>query len=293
MKNVASLLIYALVANLFFGARVWAVETAASNYLTNGISLYERKDYAGAQDSLYKAINGEFKNVAIAYYYLANSLMQMRKTNAALDAYERCYDLAPFSSFSGYCRMVLLKNGRSLDARAGASGQKNAAGQSSDALKKAEFDKQQKEIQEKESQAAVESKPATDPELARLSSRLPRLVVLTKESPPASEIMAGNIFYRSGFVAEAEARKNRAFEHLEQSRQALTRAESLTHSFIPSSKSFGEGDEEFKTRRAEAEKSVSGLLDPFRENVKVAETSFQTESTLLENCINASRGFQY
>jgi hypothetical protein len=104
--------------------------------------------------------------------------------------------------------------------------------------------------------------------------------------------MAGSLSYRSGFVGEAEQRKTRAFERLEQSRLNLTRAESITHSFVPSVKSFGEGDEEFRNRRAQAEKTVSGLLDPFRENVKEAESAFQTESALLDNCLNAARGFQ-
>ena len=296
MKDIVKVLFCALAASsLILGDRARAAEVAPSDFLSKGITLYERKDYQGAQGYLLKAVTGEFKGVAIAHYYLANSLMQTRKTNAALDEYEVCYSLAPFSSVSGYCRMMLLKYGRNPESKTGApgqSGQQSTAAKGADALKKTVPDDQEKQ-QEKEKQAAAERKPATDPELARLSSRLPRLVILTKETPPASEIAAGNIFGRSGFVGEAEARKNRTFERLEQSRLALTRAESLTHSFVPSAKSFGESDEEFRNRRAEAEKTITALIDPFRENVKEAETSFQAESALLENCINASRGFQY
>lgn len=280
MRSIHSLWLCALIASaVACVAQVSAAEIAQSDLLARGISSYNRKDYAGAQQYLLKAVNGEFKNVAVAHYYLANSLMQASKTNAALDEYERCYNLAPFSSFSGYCRMMLIRHGKNPDA-----------------VNKTALEKQPREQpkeQLKEKQTAVESKPATDPELAKLSSRLPRPVVITKESPPASDILAGNINYRSGFLGEAEIRKNRAFEKVEQARQNLTRAESLTHSFVPSAKSFGESDEEFRNRRADAEKSVTSLLDPFKENVKEAETAFQNESALFESCLNASRGFQY
>ncbi len=185
--------------------------------------------------------------------------------------------------------MMLLRHGRNPDGEQLQPGQ---AAKGSDALKKAAQEKALKD-QEKEKQAAAEAKPAVDPELTRLTARLPRVVPILKESPPASDILAGTLTYRSGFVGEAEQRKTRAFERLEQVRQNLTRAESVTHSFVPSVKSFGETDEEFRSRRAQAEKTVSSLLDPLRENVKEAETAFQTESTLYDNCLNASRGYQY
>ena len=80
---------------------VCAAEITPADFLAKGISLYERKDFAHAEQYLLKAVNGEHRSVAVAHYYLANALMQTRKTNAALDEYERCYRLAPVSSFSG------------------------------------------------------------------------------------------------------------------------------------------------------------------------------------------------
>lgn len=297
MRVIVSVLFCAMVASAFLTElRVCAAEIAPADFLARGISLYERNDFAGAEQYLLRAVNGEHKSVAVAHYYLANALMRTRKTNAALDEYERSYRLSPFSSFSGYCRMMLLRHGRNPDGEPGGkAGPGAGSSKGGDALKKTAPDNQEKALkdQEREKQAAAEAKPAVDPELARLTGRLPRLVAILKESPPASDIMAGALTYRSGFVGEAEQRKARAFERLEQSRLNLTRAESITHSFVPSVKSFGEGDEEFRNRRAQAEKTVSGLLDPFRENVKEAESAFQTESALLDNCINASRGFQY
>ena len=283
MKKIYSILLSASIAfAVICAARVCAAEVAPSDFLSKGISSYNRKDYAVAQQFLLKAVDGEFKNVAVAHYYLANTLMQMSKTNAALEEYERCYSLAPFSSFSGYCRMMLIRYGKNPDALTKPGLEKQVSEQ-----------QKEKQREQLERPVAVEAKPAADPELAKLSSRLPRLVVITKESPPASDILAGNIYYRSSFLSDAEQRKIRAFDRVEQARQNLSRAESLTHSFVPSSKSFGEGDAEFRTRRAEAEKSIASLLDPFRENVKEAETAFQSEAALYESCLNASRGFQY
>ena len=280
------------IATMLVCAGVQAAEIAASDILKTGIALYERGDYVGAQNYLLKAVSGEFKSVAVAHYYLANTLMHSRKTNAALDEYQVCYNLAPYSSFSGYCRMMLLRHGRNPDGNKDAKQEEKT----SSSAKKAPDEKtkagEQKRCQEQK-RAEAEAKPVTDPEVKKLSSRLPRLVLLPKESPPAEEIMQGNIYVRSGFIGDAENRKARALERLEQSRQILTKAESLTHSFVPTHKAFGESDEEFKKRREEAEKTVSSLLDPYRENAKEAETAFQTESALLESCINASRGYQY
>ncbi len=281
----------AIIAGFGFGNRVSAAGLEPSDYLSRGIACYDQKDYTGAEQYLLKAINGEFAHAAIAHYYLANALMQTRKTTAALDQYQTCYELAPFSSFSGYCRMMLLRHGRNPDEKnaAGKSAQENAVGKNAQEQPRGKISDKQTKVTDLPS----ETKPATDPELAKLSGRLPKPIEIVKESPSASEIMAGNISYRASFVGEAEGRKARALERLEQARQALTRVESMTHSFVPSAKAFGEAEQEFRARRQEAEKSVSSLLDPFRESVKAADTAFQTESNLYDSCINASRGFQY
>ncbi|MBA3858115.1 MAG: hypothetical protein C0507_14515 [Cyanobacteria bacterium PR.3.49] len=256
--------------------------------LSQGIALYEKKNYAGAQAYLLKAVHGEFKDVALAHYYLANSLMQTSKVNAALEEYERCYKLAPYSSFSGYCRMMLIRHGRTPDENdANHSRTRPLASQPA----KASAPPQTSGRKDSDAAELPVSKPIADQELRALSSRLPRPVFVQKETPPASEILAGNIFHRASFLSESENRKSRAAEKLEQARQALARAESLTHSFIPSARRFGESDDEFRSRRADAEKTVSELLDPFRESVKAAETAFQTESSLFESCLNASRGY--
>lgn len=248
--------------------------------LSKGIEFYNRKDYASAQDYLYKAVTGEFKNTAIAHYYLANSLVQLRRINAALDEYQTCYSLAPYSNFSGYCREMLMKHGRNPDEKGGtASKGSDVAG--------SPLGKEKQSA----TPAITESNAITDPELSKLSARLPKLIVLSKETPSASDIMAGNKYYRASFIAEAEQRKERANEKLEQSRQALSKAEFLVHSYVPSAKSFGEADDEFRKRRDEAEKAVETLLNPFRENVKEAETNFQSESALLDSCNNAIRGY--
>ncbi|HNB21557.1 MAG TPA: hypothetical protein PKZ32_04025 [Candidatus Melainabacteria bacterium] len=260
-----------------------ALEASSSDFLSKGISLYQKKDYAAAQEYLSRAVAGEHRNVAVAHYYLANSLMQLNKTNAALEEYQHCYNLAPFSSFSGYCRMMLLRYGRTPDAKSESkAASASTADKTASTPQKAAY----------ESGAASQEKLANEAEVKQLKARLPRLVAIVKETPLALDVMADSIQFRSAFIGEAEQRKTRAFERLEQSRQTLKRAESVTHSFVPSVKSFGETDEEFRSRRARAEETVTSLLEPFRENVNEAEKAFQTESSLLDNCINARNGFQ-
>jgi len=259
----------------------------AQSELAQGISLYEKKDYARAQTFFLRAVHGEFKNVAVAHYYLANTLMQTSKVNAALDEYERCYQLAPYSSFSGYCRMMLLRHGRNPDGNVSASGKNTQTAEPAKAAVPPATDGT------KETTDSATSAPnhALEAEIKALSNRLPRLIAIQKESPQAAEILAGNIFQRAAFLSEAENRKGRATEKLEQARNALSKAETLTLTIVPSQKKFGEGDEEFKTRRADVEKAVAEVLTPYRESVKEAETAFQTEAGLFESCLNASRGY--
>lgn len=265
----------------------WSADSASTDFLSRGISFYEKKDYEMAQECLSKAVVGDHRNAAVAHYYLANCLMQLKKANAALDEYERCYKLAPFSSFSGYCRMMLLRYGRTPDEKV----ETKAAGvHGSDNALPSPVSSQEKPHSEPVKTA---HDLASNEELKQLKGRLPHLVVITRETPLASDVMADTVYFRSAFVAEAEQRKTRAFDRLEQSRQTLKRAESVTHSFVPSVKSFGEADEEFRARRAKAEETVASLLEPFKENVNEAEKVFQAESSLLDNCINARNGYGY
>lgn len=289
MKNLLYLLTCAFSALIQVSTATAgiALEASSSDFLSTGISLYQKKDYAAAQQYLSRAVSGEHRNVAVAHYYLANSLMQLNKTNAALEEYQHCYNLAPFSSFSGYCRMMLLRYGRTPDAKS-----ESKAANASSADKTSSPPAFTPEKAAYESGAATQAKLANEAEVKQLKARLPRLVAIVKETPLALDVMADSIQFRSTFVGEAEQRKTRAFERLEQSRQTLKRAESVTHSFVPSVKSFGETDEEFRSRRARAEETVTSLLEPFRENVNEAEKVFQTESSLLDNCINARNGFQ-
>lgn len=260
-------------------------ETGASDPLARGISLYNKKDYANAQDLLFKAVSGEHKNAAIAHYYYANTLMQLRRTNAALDEYESSYRLAPFSAFSGYCRMMLLRYGRDPEkGQASASSKASPLAESSKAS--APLEPQSKDMQP----AAAERKP--DHELADVLARMPKPVTIVRENPSVSEIMSNTLSFRSSFLSEAEQRKSRALEKLEQGRKNLTRAESVIHSYVPSVKAFGEAEETFKVRRAESEKIASTALEPFRENIRELERIFESESNLYENCLNASRGWQ-
>lgn len=279
LRSAMSVLLILLSA----GSPSFSSEPASADLLSRGISLYQKGEYAAAQDCLSRAVNAEHRNVAVAHYYLANSLIQLNKTNAALEEYERCYKLAPFSSFSGYCRMMLIRHGRTPDAAA----ETKSAGAQQD-LKRPSLPVDKKTYEP----VVTAQDTAVSEELKQLKGRLPRLVAITKETPSALDVMADSIYFRSSFVAEAEQRKTRAFDKLEQSRQTLKRAESVSHSFVPSAKSFGETDEEFRSRRAKAEETVSSLLEPFKENLNEAEKAFQTESSLLDNCINARNGFQ-
>lgn len=277
-----------VVIQLSAGIPSWAAEPVSSDPLAKGISLYEKKNYAAAQEFLSKAVVGQHKNAAIAHYYLANALMQLSKTNAALDEYERCYSLAPFSSFSGYCRMMLLRHGRKPDENS----ETKAAGKPSEKSATPASATAPRTGTEMPLPAAAD-KSINDEEVKQLKGRLPRLVAITKETPLALDVMADSVYVRSAYVGEAELRKSRAFDRLELSRQNLKRAESVTHSFVPSVKSFGETDEEFRSRRAKAEETVSSLLEPFKENLNEAEKVFQSESSLLDNCINARNGYGY
>lgn len=253
----------------------------AADQLREGISFYDKKNYAAAQDVLSKAVTGEFRQSALAHYYLANSLMQLRRTNAAVVEYEQAYQLAPFSTFSGYCRQMLSRYGKSAPSVVKVP---SASGARSIGPGNASSDSPEGEI-------SSEKKPFEEDLLRQLASRMPPIPKPEIENPPASVILAGTLFEKSQFISEALARKNRAAERLEQARALLTRAEAQSHSQIVSARSFGETDAQLRERRANSEKLVTSLVQPFRNNITNAERAFDEESRLYDSCLNARMGY--
>ncbi|MBC7997482.1 MAG: tetratricopeptide repeat protein [Leptolyngbya sp.] len=253
----------------------------AADQLREGIVFYDKKNYAAAQDVLSKAVTGEFRQSALAHYYLANSLMQLRRTNAAVVEYEQAYQLAPFSTFSGYCRQMLTRYGKTAPSVVKVPSASSARSIGPDTVSN-------------DSAAggiSSEKKPFEEDLLRQLASRMPPIPKPEIENPPTSVILAGTLFEKSQFISEALARKNRATERLEQARALLTRAEAQSHSQIVSARSFGETDAALKERRANSEKLVSDLVQPFRNNVTNAERAFDEESRLYESCLNARMGY--
>lgn len=273
----------AVVLSSYFVAFLIAVPAYAgsADLLREGIGLYDKKNYAGAQDVLSKAVTGEFRQSALAHYYLANSLMQLRRTNAALFEYEQAYQLAPFSTFSGYCRQMLSRYGKSAPSVVKVPSASSARSASPDVASG----------ESHVGDATSEKKPFEEDLLRQLASRMPPIPKPEIENPPASVILAGTPFEKYQFLSEALARKNRAAERLEQARALLTRAEAQSHSQIVSARSFGETDVQLKERRANSEKLANSLVEPFKNNITNAERAFEEESRLYDSCLNARMGY--
>lgn len=272
-KSVTLLLIGDLIASAAFAA--------AADQLREGISYYNSKNFSAAQDTLSKAVAGEFKQSALAHYYLANSLMQLRKTNAALVEYEQAYQLAPYSTFSGYCREMLMRHAKTAPATVrvpSSSAQRNAGFEPGSASNPV-------------ADVSADKKPFDDDTLRQLASRMPPIPKPEIENPPASVVLASSPQERFQFLNESLARKNRALEKLEQARTLLAKATTQSHSQIVSARAFGESDNDLKLRRENSEKLVNSLIEPFRNNVTNAERAFEEESRLYDSCLNARAGF--
>jgi hypothetical protein len=84
-------------------------------------------------------------------------------------------------------------------------------------------------------------------------------------------------------------RKQRAAEALESTKTKLDRVRSSLGTMVPTQRSFGETDEQFKTRRNAMQAKQDSLLVPYVQDVDAATKQFSDENALLESCVSARR----
>jgi hypothetical protein len=80
---------------------------ALASAYEDGVAQYNKHSYAEAARLLYAATMSEHSNDAVAHYYLANTLLQMRHNDAAKAEYASALKLSPTGAVANYCRTAL------------------------------------------------------------------------------------------------------------------------------------------------------------------------------------------
>jgi hypothetical protein len=123
----------------------------------------------------------------------------------------------------------------------------------------------------------------------RIAGRWP-LKLQQKETPDATSVLTNwTLVDRSLYTSETFARKQRAAEALENAKSVLDRAKSALGTMIPTQRSFGETDEQFKARRDLCQAKQESLLATYVQDVESATKTFSDENNLYESCLSARR----
>ncbi len=105
MKIQKSRLLLAIQLAIVLAAPAYSF--AAPDARSRGMKHYKDKQYNLAVYHLKGAIETEPSNAHL-HYYLANSLVHMRRHPEAIDEYRQSYELDPFGTVSGFCRQALI-----------------------------------------------------------------------------------------------------------------------------------------------------------------------------------------
>jgi len=92
-------------------APLWAVSAShagqASRFYTLGLNEFKKGDYPRTVFYMKRVTQQQPQN-ALAHYYLASSLVHLKRHKEAIAAYQRSYQLDPYGIVSGFCRRALL-----------------------------------------------------------------------------------------------------------------------------------------------------------------------------------------
>jgi hypothetical protein len=116
MRQIAleiSLAILFMTPSTAFASTVSAASRAQDNgqrYLAQAQGTFQKGNYKQAEIELRQSV-AENPKIALAHYYLANTLVHLQRHDEAIDEFKRSYKLDPYGPTSGYCRKALITYG--------------------------------------------------------------------------------------------------------------------------------------------------------------------------------------
>lgn len=264
----------------------------ASANLDEGVQLYSQGRYTEAVPYFEKAAASELRREALmGHYYLANTLMRLHRTTAALVEYEKTYELAPTSSYGTESRKVLSRY------------------KITPAIEQAKKDAEAAAAMAPPGTATDPTKPVVD--LKKIQAVLPKIPPATKERVDSGQAMGWSEAERNAYVGEAYDRRWRAADKLSDAQSLLRNAEQVVRGKIPAPEqkpdSYTEVDRGVglvyrnvdksrveKAKQAVADRHapdlrVDSLLEPYKKYVAECERNLKKEQSLLDSCEKARR----
>lgn len=258
--------------------------------LDDGVQLYSQGRYAEAVPFFEKAAASELRREAtLGHYYLANTLMRLHRTTAALVEYEKTYELAPTTSYGVASRQVLSRY------------------KITPAVEQAKKDAEAAAALAPPGTAADPTKPVVD--LKKIQASLPKIPAPVKEKVDSGMAMGWSEADRNAYVTEAYDRRWRAADKLSDAQSLLRNAEQIVKGKVPApeqkpdkytevdrgvglvyrsvDKSRVEKAKQEVADRHAPDMRVETLLDPYRKYVADCERNLKREQSLLDSCERA------
>lgn len=265
--------------------------------LDDAIKLYDAGQYAQAQTVLADVIKSG-QDSAAAHYYLANTLIQQRKINAALAEYETAYKLEPESKIGLFSKQVLARFGKTPEP------QRKDNGAAKDVLDTADV----AVVPKVKTKAGIPPAPPVQlqipPDVAALigcgseckepakaektidvktlQTLLPKIPSYPKEKTRAGVFLGMNEDDRAEKVEAAYDRRWRASDRVTEAKCILENAEAIIREKTMPPVSLGKG-----AKKPPLKKEFAGLLDPYKKYLSDCEQALARENRVLEACSKA------
>jgi tetratricopeptide (TPR) repeat protein len=229
-----------------------------------GISLYSKGDYAAAASFLMAAVKGADAKNPTAHYYLANTCLQLKLVDEAMQEFRQCYKMAPSASTAPLCLQAIRQFG---------SVKPHSPTHSSSA-------------------AATPAPPAhsaapAPEETDERAPSLPSIPTAPPESPTITAFLEWELYDQAIFLTEAQSRKERVEEQLQQAEECLTKVESLLSSCLPTQARYGESAEQFQKRRERGKARYDGFIAPYKAEVEKRKKVLEEANTIIQTSATA------
>lgn len=245
-----------------------------------GLHFMNKNDYVSAVGYFQKAVNGKYKECAIAHYYLANALWKRGRKDDALISYAKAYLLDPTGQTASHSVRVL----RHYSGRVKAIASKReltpkvrkvvrAAG-----IDEASLEKSSKANRpDKSADSMIDKK-----QLATVKSRMPAVGTFRPDNPNLKTFMSWASGAQADFLPTAEARMERAKANLRGYLRTFEKAKFEASRILPKHRNHGESEADFKRRSKEQTDMYNELMKPYREAV-ADRTTFANETITMRN----------
>lgn len=279
------------------------------------LAMFNKGDYASCIEQLSKAVAEKGGSTADAHYTLANAFVKVNKIPEAVKHYRESFKLNSNGKRADYCLQMINYYSRVKDptnasansnankdstrltgavSRSGMSPGGYTAGAATNAQGALPSGGVGVGAGAYPTQSGARSVAQTAPadvleQMEKLRSALPKINPGKKGDPPLSQIMTWALQERANYLSEASARVDAAQRQLQDGESLVKKASSLAYSLVPSSRHYGESDEDFKQRKTFGDSLSKELLVPYNSELEKRNRILADETAVFAACESASR----